>query len=300
MDKDTGDTGAFYIEGDEVEVKTFGSQRGTVVTAEWSASLGMNAYGIDLDDGTYVTGLTDEDLVLLKSSPAFKPSPWPKANAPYSEGGYGFAIHENPGSYESGQGGGWYDRYSDKTQTAFPYAGKGSGASKSTYTYTVHKHLRTPLTVPTLGKVYLGSHHTDDKEHKTAKPLPDVRVILDHMRLPKGWMGGAGTDITLDGFSTISVIWPDFGAIPVTHLDFVVDHIMDLVRDGKIVEIGCHGGHGRTGSLAAGLLIKASSFTAKGAVKRVRSAYCDRAIESKTQETMLEEYATFLRNEMEG
>ena len=289
----SGFTDSFYVEGDEVEVKPFDCQRGVVTTVGWNDSLRTNSYGIDLEDGTYVTDLISDDLVLLKSSPHYM-EPKPKA-LPWQTGLHDYFDGPQDGGYSSEQGSGqWYRPYSDKAKGGVP------NAEAKKPPFISHKHLRESFTVPLMGKVYLSSYHTDEMANKGTEPIPDVRVLLDHHRLPKGWMGGAGTDITVDGASAIAVIWPDFGAIPVAHLDFVVDHIMDLVRDGKIVEIGCHGGHGRTGSLVAGLLIKASSFTAKGAMSRVRGAYCSRAIESKTQETMLEEYATFLRNEIEG
>ena len=286
-----GFSGSFYVEGDEVEVKPFASQRGVVVTVGWSDARYTDVYGIDLDDGTHVTNLIDDDLVLLKSAPSFSEKP----SGPWAKGLYDWFDGPQDGGYSSEQGSGhWYKPYWDKAKGAFSHGGSKKPVP------IIHKHLRESFTVTNKDKVYLSSNHTDDKADENAEPIPDVRVLLDHMRLPKGWMGGAGTDITVDGTSAIVVMWPDFGAVPVAHLDFVVDHIMELVTDGKIVEIGCHGGHCRTGSLAAALLIKAASFTSSDAIKRVRETYCPRAIESKTQETMLDEYATFLRNEKEG
>lgn len=56
--------------------------------------------------------------------------------------------------------------------------------------------------------------------------------------------------------------------------------------DGQFVEIGCIGGHGRTGVILAGMYLAAADgqVTAQEAIDFVRKEYCDSAIETAKQE----------------
>lgn len=56
--------------------------------------------------------------------------------------------------------------------------------------------------------------------------------------------------------------------------------------DGKRVEIGCAGGHGRTGTVLAALLVLQGMSRGRAA-QRVRKSYCSEAIETRSQERFL-------------
>ncbi len=58
--------------------------------------------------------------------------------------------------------------------------------------------------------------------------------------------------------------------------------LLQQVGDGKVVEVGCMGGHGRTGTALACLLIL-QGLNAKRALRRVWDEYCQEAIESQKQ-----------------
>jgi hypothetical protein len=78
--------------------------------------------------------------------------------------------------------------------------------------------------------------------------------------------------------------WPDFG-VP-SDLDAIVASLTDLLdraRAGQIVEIGCYGAHGRTGTALA-LLAVLCGHDRDDAVAWVRTAYCERAVETAEQE----------------
>ena len=80
---------------------------------------------------------------------------------------------------------------------------------------------------------------------------------------------------------------PDMGIPPVGY-DFWVK-LFAYLPPGRTV-VCCHGGHGRTGTALAALLIVSSlDMTAKEAIEFVRSRHCDNAIESVKQEDYLEE-----------
>jgi len=65
--------------------------------------------------------------------------------------------------------------------------------------------------------------------------------------------------------------------------------LWDILPDGKII-CCCAGGHGRTGTAAASLMI-ARGWSAEAAIEQVRSGYCSKAIEGKDQEDYLADLA---------
>lgn len=86
------------------------------------------------------------------------------------------------------------------------------------------------------------------------------------------------------------VDWPDFG-VP-EDLDVLRRALTDLVdraRTGESVEVGCLGGHGRTGTALACLAVLTGT-PANEAVAWVRANYCERAVETHAQEELV---ATF-------
>jgi protein-tyrosine phosphatase len=78
--------------------------------------------------------------------------------------------------------------------------------------------------------------------------------------------------------------WPDFGVPddPVLVLE-ALETLLDRARAGQRVEIGCYGGHGRTGTALACLAILCGQSQGE-AVEWVRTAYCERAVETAEQE----------------
>jgi Protein-tyrosine phosphatase len=81
--------------------------------------------------------------------------------------------------------------------------------------------------------------------------------------------------------------WPDFGvpddpALVITALRSVIDR----ARTGERVEIGCLGGHGRTGTALACLAIL-TGHPATDAVAWVRASYCPKAVETAGQEALI-------------
>jgi hypothetical protein len=78
--------------------------------------------------------------------------------------------------------------------------------------------------------------------------------------------------------------WPDFGvpsdSAPVVT---VLRSLLERARGGECVELGCLGGHGRTGTALACLAIL-SGLPSNDAVTWVRESYCANAVESGKQE----------------
>lgn len=82
--------------------------------------------------------------------------------------------------------------------------------------------------------------------------------------------------------------WPDFG-VPQDpeRVRSVLGQVLARARSGERVEIGCLGGHGRTGTALAGL-VALSGLPAEDAVDYVRDQYCPRAVETAEQETYVD------------
>ena len=76
--------------------------------------------------------------------------------------------------------------------------------------------------------------------------------------------------------------WPDF-SVPADQ-DAMVDGLSNALaraRRGEVVEVGCLGGHGRTGTAVACLAVLAGLQS--DPVEWVRSTYCEQAIETDPQ-----------------
>lgn len=93
--------------------------------------------------------------------------------------------------------------------------------------------------------------------------------------------------------------WTDYG-LPKMSTDTVekiVDDLLVRARAGQRVEIGCMGGHGRTGTLLALLALKAGASCAADAKKLVWRDYCNHAIEGDIQEWYVEAFDARLKGQ---
>lgn len=84
--------------------------------------------------------------------------------------------------------------------------------------------------------------------------------------------------------------WPDFGIPPdADGLRAALLSLLDRARTGEVVEIGCWGGHGRTGTALACLAVLTGT-PAADAVAWVRANYCERAVETDEQRGFVEAF----------
>jgi protein-tyrosine phosphatase len=81
--------------------------------------------------------------------------------------------------------------------------------------------------------------------------------------------------------------WPDFG-VPANTEDVVqaLKTVLERARSGQDIEVGCLGGHGRTGTALACLAVL-TGLSALDAVAWVRSRYCAEAVETPEQEAFI-------------
>ena len=94
---------------------------------------------------------------------------------------------------------------------------------------------------------------------------------------------------------TIFLDWPDMGVLEIEDLKHVVSYLANVIDIG--VEIGCMGGHGRTGTLMALVMVQLGC-DAEEAIQTIRTDYCDKAIETKKQENLIKAFAK--RYEVQG
>ena len=177
------------------------------------------------------------------------------------------------------------------------FKGKSKGPAKPILPMCVHN--LTPFIVTPEVTVHLSGSRGLTKP--VQGPLPDVGVYLDETWNPGYmWVNDGSTTKADDHIVSAFVNWPDFGAISIEVFLRALAWTMKKIEEGKVVEVGCMGGHGRTGTFAAGLMIAYGS-TAKEARQHVWTTYCTKAIENKKQEDLLDDLEdAFIAAELEG
>jgi protein-tyrosine phosphatase len=135
-----------------------------------------------------------------------------------------------------------------------------------------------------------------DRPHRRQVDMdwPDVGFYLDGTWASASLLSSPGFRPPFVGRGRAEIViypWPDQG-LPRDHRRFVraLRWVLEEATRGRRVEIGCAGGHGRTGTTLAGLLIL-QGLTPRGALRSVRRAYCDEAVESREQAEMLSRLA---------
>lgn len=139
----------------------------------------------------------------------------------------------------------------------------------------VHRH-RDVVTVPDGTKVMAVSFDATSPYDRDRQP--DYGLYLDYRWQPP-WVHDH-----LD--------WPDFG-VPgdPSSLRIALRSVLDRARAGEQVEVGCIGGHGRTGTALACLAVLAG-HPAADAVAWVRAGYCPKAVENAGQEAFVARFGS--------
>jgi hypothetical protein len=177
-----------------------------------------------------------------------------------------------------------YRTSDDPNDTATTYA--PSYQSYNLGGYHACKHWRE---VVQIGRYRVSCSASVDRSAATgAEPVPELGIYFS----PFSWSTGLTAspnlpkDIKLetsDLYPRILCEWIDMKAPRLSHASKLVKIAADYIRKGRRVDIGCIGGHGRTGTFLALLMIELLGLKAEEAVKRVRSDYCLEAVESYEQ-----------------
>jgi protein-tyrosine phosphatase len=89
--------------------------------------------------------------------------------------------------------------------------------------------------------------------------------------------------------------WPDFGVpTDLIQVTITLRSLLERAGQGQAVEIGCIGGHGRTGTALACLAIL-SGLPGEEAVAWIRDQYCSEAVETAEQADFVIAFAEHVR-----
>lgn len=152
---------------------------------------------------------------------------------------------------------------------------QGSGGHKTYHTVSTCRHYNFPVPIGE-ATVYASSSHTRDY----GEAAPDFGLYLDTVWKP--------------ACLAYQVEWKDYG-LP-EYLDVAARAIIDAYNKalrGLWVEVGCIGGHGRTGTVLSCMAVLAG-MEPVDAIKYVRGVYCTKAVESKSQIWFVEWFHTFI------
>ena len=139
-----------------------------------------------------------------------------------------------------------------------------------------HRHL-SPVVLPDGTRLTAASFDPVAPYSRTRDP--DYGLYLDPRWQPP-WEHG-------------HIDWPDFGVPESTQAVIeALKTVLGRARSGQDVEIGCLGGHGRTGTALACLAVLAG-HPARDAVPWVRSSYCAKAVETPEQEALVAALVNF-------
>jgi hypothetical protein len=143
----------------------------------------------------------------------------------------------------------------------------------TTVTHEVHVH-RTRVELPDGTAVTAVSFLGDDRYER--EPVPAFGLYFDE-RWDPPW-------------AHAHVDWPDFGVpADIAGLRASLVDLLDRARAGDRVEVGCLGGHGRTGTALACLAVLTGT-PAGDAAGWVRAHYCPEAIETDAQREFVEAF----------
>jgi hypothetical protein len=137
--------------------------------------------------------------------------------------------------------------------------------------FEVHRHLST-VSLPDGTEVIAASYDPGDPYAR--ERVPDYGLYFDPIWQPP--------------WPYDHLDWPD-GGVPVEPAKFVgaLSTVLARAQAGQKVEIGCLGGHGRTGTALAGLAVICGSPPGQ-AVAWVRANYCPSAVETIQQESFVQ------------
>lgn len=158
------------------------------------------------------------------------------------------------------------------------------------WSYSSCNHWREPIHVLN-GTILCSGYMSRPKTVTDASllPYPDAGYYLDWM-WPRivGNISSAGMPCPIEPlWPFVSIDWPDRGIIDDASLRLVAEQLAGYLKAGKTVEIGCQGGHGRTGTLIAAVMLLHSNQSVKECVDWLRRAYCKEAIETEVQVNQL-------------
>ena len=193
----------------------------------------------------------------------------------------------------------------EKPSTPTTYYTHGAPATQSKASYVgqpwaSHKHALVPYQIKEFNLYLSSAGRLSASDITGSGVLTDTFFALDKSPLaPDDFYTNSSKVKMFEDESpwcaTVYVPWPDMGRITVPVLHRLVRTVEAELVQQKVVEIGCIGGHGRTGTLVAAITMYMTGKTAKKAITHLRAHYCTSAVESKSQVELLAEYQVQLQ-----
>ena len=199
-----------------------------------------------------------------------------------------------PDDYDSGEHVPWYLQ-DDETQMPLVKSAFGSATAFVSCKHDMHK---LPLVIGEASPaVYLSSNQFRYNDEK-GTVVPNFTIGLDGCWRPRDQVTYYGIKppkdlIKAETEPRILIPWPDGNApSDVKEITAIAKYVINCAFNGNKVRIGCIGGHGRTGTMAALLVLLSNpGLGSVAAIDYVRSNYCKKAIESYEQELFLSQIA---------
>lgn len=144
------------------------------------------------------------------------------------------------------------------------------------------------------GVVTVSAHSDKPRENeKDDTAVPDLGMYLSvswQDRMSPIWGAGIKTPYGVDSYPSVYCKWADYGVVDISVVTWMVKAIRTAMEKGLSVDIGCQGGHGRTGTLLACLIAHVEGLDSANAIKAVHKRHCKEAVESLSQENLVREY----------
>ena len=211
-------------------------------------------------------------------------------------------------SYKSSKGNSYtVGTYSSKPKEPVVLSPTGSGGKGNKFAC---RHWKAPVTLSE--GVVIHASGSSDKPYKEEWEYPDVGVFFasswDASKrkwnvFSDTWKGPELVEPDHEdkwvGKEVAVLDWPDMSTPNVTleAAKLILEYALNKAGEGKFVEIGCVGGHGRTGTGMAAMKILLGELDAFEACLWVWENYCCHAIESDKQEKWLYDFAKHIHGE---
>lgn len=111
----------------------------------------------------------------------------------------------------------------------------------------------------------------------------EVKPCVEVAKHRKNQFNGLATQKYLARPIDLSINWRDMGAPPLIPEFWRQLHASIVKMQAETALFFCMGGHGRTGTALAAMLVCNRGYSPKQALLEVRESYCDQAVESDSQ-----------------
>jgi hypothetical protein len=138
----------------------------------------------------------------------------------------------------------------------------------------VHPHVHRDAVTFVDGTIVVGSRFLVDDPYQPDDP-PTFGLYFDEHWAPP--------------WDHAHLPWVDFGVPDAAALRAALEGVLERARRGERVEIGCLGGHGRTGTALACLAVLTGTPPGE-AVAWVRATYCETAVETSEQQAFVSSF----------